>query len=135
MNTETRPERPEECVHADVHFANAVIDDLPLCGCGRHDAILAEIGNVLRSAKPPYYLVEWEPPAEFGSLGGELLLHAMSSRADLLEHGGSVYGSWLTERGQRFLSLLDAHPDDPDFDWLDYNGLACSECPGWGVGQ
>lgn len=118
-------EEPEGCVHADEHFAYTVVaDGLRLCGCGNPDAILAEVLDVLRAC--PLWEGRWNPdPEAWGSLGAELLLHAMDS-AELIEHGTSVGGSWATPKGERFLAVMDGKPES----FLDHApGYSCSHCP------
>lgn len=43
----------------------------------------------------------------------EFVFHVFE-RIGLLQHGGSVYGSWLTEKGERFFDLLSENLSDDD---------------------
>ena len=61
-----------------------------LCGCGRESikddliAIIRDTDEIVKIPDDPYH---------------ELLLHVLD-HADLLEHGTSIRGSWLSEKGR-----------------------------------
>lgn len=67
-----------------------------LCGCGRN-SIKADIIAVLRDTEQ---LVE-VPDTEYY----ELMLHLLDDK-ELVEHGTSVRGSWLTDRGKEIQAEL-----------------------------
>jgi hypothetical protein len=78
-----------------------------LCGCGRTDALAADAAAVLR------WRATWADGAEVDpcdldtdSRYVELILH-MLNEVDLLEHGGTVGGSWPTDLGRQWLAILD----------------------------
>lgn len=43
----------------------------------------------------------------------EFVFHILEHN-DLLQHGGSVYGSWFTEKGEKFLELLAENLSEDD---------------------
>jgi hypothetical protein len=43
--------------------------------------------------------------------------------ADLTEHGGSVWGSWLTDKGRDLLEYLEGNEED---DWMEPSIIAGS---------
>lgn len=67
---------------------------LGFCCCGNPDAGLAEIKEVLEAI-------------EHGTLQDKYLLHYyVLDKEHLTAHGTSVYGSWLTQKGKDFLTVL-----------------------------
>lgn len=117
---------PDGCPHAEAHFAYTAIHGLGLCGCGSHDAIVAAALNALRySARPIMTRGEWQPGPDWGPLGAELLMHVIDN-ADLIDHGTSINGSWITPKGERLLQVMEGKP----LEWLDdAPGFSCSDCP------
>lgn len=90
-------------VHDEIGWAYAVIyDDLGNCGCGYAEERLALVRQVLRDC-PLYEDERWR---SYSGPLGEWLLSIMS-HADLIEHGSSIGGSWITEKGKRFLAVLE----------------------------
>lgn len=109
--------------HEDDHFVYTVIcDKLRFCGCGNPDLVFDEVIKVLRAC--PLYEGNWQPSPDLGPIGQELLLYVMSD-ADLIEHGSSVGGSWITPEGERFLAVVGDRPHDA----FDNVGYSCSNCP------
>lgn len=108
--------------HADQHWIYAVIfDDLRFCGCGRPEDRLDLIVEMLRAC--PWYDGAWEGFSErLTSAGFEFIADQLTA-AELTEHGSSVGGSWLTDKGRRFLSVVNAFDFDAD------TGYSCSDCP------
>lgn len=108
--------------HADQHWLYAVIfDDLRFCGCGRPEDRLDLVVEMLCAC--PWYEGAWEGFSErLTSAGFEFIADQLTA-AELIEHGSSVGGSWLTEKGQRFLSLVEGFDFDADI------GYSCSDCP------
>ncbi len=83
----------------------AVSHHLGWCGCG----IPAAAADWLRRALEAH--PAWEKQALQGAVWGEdqgraYVLRYMLDHAALTEHGGSVGGAWLTERGKRVLAAL-----------------------------
>jgi hypothetical protein len=112
----------EPDAHADQHWLYAVIfDDLRFCGCGQPEERLALVVEMLRAC--PWYDGGWRAFSDrLTSAGFEFIADQLTA-ADLIEHGSSVNGSWLTEKGQRFLSLVEG------FDFDNDTGYSCSDCP------
>lgn len=89
----------------DIKYAKVICDNyfgkLNWCGCGIPDDALDEVQKVL----------EWA--STFGNreiidTGNPLILCLLYTldAAGFLEHGSSIYGSWLTETGEEFLKAL-----------------------------
>lgn len=82
---------------------DVIYDDLHACGCGYFESRLEFLRDTLRDF--PLYQSEeiWgkytEPVAEW--------FLCFLDGAELIEHGGSLSGSWLTAKGKRLLSLLE----------------------------
>lgn len=45
-----------------------------------------------------------------------LLMRYLMASINLTEHGGAVYGSWLTPKGEALLAFLDAKPAE---EWME----------------
>lgn len=116
-----------EVSHADLHWAYEVTDRLGYCGCGYPTAALSRVRDMLRLA--PFYdhhdeLRDLLPQDD----GFRMLLLGVIDRARLIEHGGNIEGSWLTDDGERFLAILDQCETDDDWDAIHGAGFSCSEC-------
>lgn len=92
-----------------------VLDHVPLCGCGNPEAGMALILELLQAA--PFHsnrerLLELLP-----DLGTRMVVLGALDEHDLIEHGTSIEGSWLTERGKQVLAVLEPH-EASDFEEL-----------------
>ena len=100
------------------------IKRLNFCDCGNPDDAYEALKEVLAT----YHTDEneengWQKRCErtkvwlekVGDQNGTLLLYFLTS-ANLLEHGGSVYSSWLTTEGKEVLEFLSDFGTNPD-DW------------------
>jgi hypothetical protein len=85
------------------------------CGCGSPEDAAGALLKLLR-LHPGYEhqreLDEWLPDA-----GVRYLLLYQLDRAELTEHGGSVGGAWLTDRGKALRAGLEQEGTD-DFEAL-----------------
>lgn len=87
-----------------------VMDLCGLCGCG-DDSIKEDIIKVLIAIADRHdrdWPDDWEQPIKDEKYY-ELILHILTN-ADLLEHGGSVYGSWPTDKGEEVLRIILGEP-------------------------
>lgn len=98
----------------------AMYSSLGLCGCGSpeevHELIVSSLAAFDRDSlgykcetsgvKLIEELVKSKP-----DVAAEFIAHFLS-KEELTEHGGSVYGSWLTERGKQFLEIGPMKMDD-----------------------
>lgn len=96
------------------------------CGCGNPDEAAAELLRLLELC--PLYDHRTEFEALFPSSGmGYLVLYTLD-HFDLIEHGGNVGGSWLTEKGQQVRDALRRESAS------EFDALAESSCVhGYGV--
>lgn len=124
------------CPGADLHFANEMIfgkSGLRFCGCGLPEDALDVVRSVLEhfADKDRDWRIEWGADLPDGV---QVLVLYTVDGAGLLEHGGSVYGSWLTPAGERFLAVLQRRT----WDQIEDAGIACGdatcETPNMGVG-
>lgn len=98
---------------------------LGLCGCGNPEEVynfLRDIlalcdrrkandgGEWINTAKATQELMMARP-----DIASEALLHILD-HYKLTEHGGSVYGSWLTSLGEQFLDAGPMIDGDMDYD-------------------
>lgn len=115
------------------HELSHFFEDWGWCGCGSPEAPAKLVLDVLRCA--PFY-----EPANRLSLttllpndGLFYFVLYMLDRADLIEHGGSVGGAWLTDRGKAVLQSLETLvATDPEFSTVFLDGIPppddCSIC-------
>src|SRR4249920_500313 len=94
----------DQRVDSDLEWAYAVCwSDLPLCGCGYPDDLRDLWRDLLRGIKANVW------PTEI--VDHEMFRYALLcslDRAELTEHGMSTDGSWLTDKGRRFLAIVEA---------------------------
>lgn len=107
------------------HWAFGVIyDRLHFCGCGLPEEALRLVTDLLT-------LAPWHDAgnAVGERIGGEdgtrhLVMYLIDG-AGLIEHGGSITGSWLTDDGVRFLNAMQTLDTEVVMD----AGYSCSDCP------
>lgn len=89
------------------HLYLIFTDHIPLCGCGDPQAGRELVHRILSLA--PLYENERYKEAEglCGTDAAFQIIMGLLSHADLLEHGSSLYGSWLTDRGRWLLWAVD----------------------------
>jgi hypothetical protein len=94
-------------------------EELGWCGCGSPDEVLGFIRDVLqamndwtqanrRDDEAAREAAQARQDALLPRAGGMLVLSYlyMLGAHGLTEHGGSVYGSWITDEGERVLAML-----------------------------
>lgn len=115
---------PDGCDYANEHQVNHYAR-LKLCGCGCPEEAYNFCREVLKCFDRRGALKggEWidaedavtkliiSDPATAAHVVSHLLTHL-----DLLEHGGSVGGSWLTDEGEKIVDLREATEEDMDND-------------------
>jgi hypothetical protein len=80
--------------------------DKLFCGCGNPEEAVALVHALLRAA--PFYESRERLSELLPTTGIEMLvLGALDETAELIEHGSSIGGSWLTPRGEEALRGLD----------------------------
>lgn len=113
-------------------------DELNFCGCGSPSDTLYVIKNVLRVHKnkldrcnkkvDEYYDLYKHEFQKALNLNDEycendfyinegvyqIVLNVLNN-ANLMEHGSSIGGSWLTKKGEEFLEALELMEDEFDF--------------------
>jgi hypothetical protein len=107
---------------ADRQFAYAVINDLPMCGCGDPRAALALVLRVLGGLNSPTRLGlhgDWTASTELPDDAVRYLVLGALDHAELIDHGTSVDYPWLTDKGRRFLEVMDRG----DYDEIDAGGF------------
>ena len=96
-----------------------IIHELGICGCAKPYAAYEEVHKMLkrvidpgRSAYPP---TEWIVP-ECEYEGYVLFMAYILNDKGFLDHGTSIYGSWLTNKGKLLLKALDEF-EKYDYEW------------------
>ncbi len=98
------------------------------CACGRPEDVAGLMLDVLTA------LESWDdiPRARLDELLPDRTRYTVLNYYDqigLIEHGGNINGSWLTEDGKMVLSALRKHGVDPE-DWGDHCSAASDgRCP------
>lgn len=98
LNEVTKPERQE--------FEDFIFSDIGMCGCASPDDVLDMLEAFLER-KQDY--MSYDDQVAFAKEHSEELMLFMQYILDnkgFTEHGTSVYGAWLTDKGKRFLELL-----------------------------
>lgn len=93
-----------------------IIENLKLCGCGDPEKTY----TILKETLEIFDNNNWEEKCKkqkaweekYGDLAF-LTLYFLNS-FDLLEHGGSVGGSWLSQEGKTLVKYLNENGCDPD---------------------
>jgi hypothetical protein len=90
--------------------AEAMFETLGLCGCGNPEWVHAFLLACLSEQCDDRGIIDSKKVAalvrENAEAVAELVLLFLHSHG-LTEHGSSVHGSWLTERGRHFLEAGD----------------------------
>lgn len=95
---------PDNTREAAVIIA-AAAQHLGWCGCGMPEAAAAWLRRALE-AHPSYEHQAVQRSVWGEDAGREYVLRYLLDHAAFTEHGGSVGGAWLTERGERVLAAL-----------------------------
>lgn len=106
----------------------AKLKSLKFCNCGNPEEGYAALRDTLAAYDNDEAVGGWEGRCERtdkwwkerGDGYAHLLLYFIDT-AGLLEHGGSVGGSWLSEEGKLVLAFLRQWGVDPD-GWIDEEG-------------
>ena len=86
-----------------------LLHELGICGCGMPDETYKAVFEMLKRARDKGKLIESDSPYE-------LFMAYTLDHLELLEHGSSIYGSWLTEKGEKMIAALEVF-EKYDFDW------------------
>jgi len=97
---------PDGC-HYNSEAEAFYYDQIQLCGCGNPKDVHKFLLDCMAATLDDHdTLIDYKKIISLvkGNLGivAELILHFLYSR-ELTEHGSSVFGSWLTERGKQVL--------------------------------
>lgn len=96
---------PNEC-HYETEAEAFYFDQIGLCGCGNPEDVHKFLLDCLSSGKDDSNIIDYKKVEKLVSENTEtvaqFVLHFLD-KVSLTEHGGSVYGSWLTERGKQVL--------------------------------
>lgn len=102
------------------------------CACGSPEDAFEALAKALRIISHDRWLDElkaWIPDD-----GLQLLLLYQLDKMDLTEHGGSVYGSWLSDKGKEVLAALE-HARDHQGGFLAVGANCCSDGYAVGIGS
>jgi hypothetical protein len=99
---------PKGC-HYDTEAEAFYFDQIGLCGCGRPKDVHAFLLKCLTAGKDDYpaildYKKIEKLVADNIEIVAEFVLHFLDD-VELTEHGSSLYGSWLTERGKQAVEI------------------------------
>lgn len=111
------------------HVYVLMYDHLGMCGCGYRDAAFDMVRDILNLA-PLHKDERWRQVEKMiGNPGAHhIVLSAMQS-AGLIEHGGSIDGSWLTDKGRWYQRVMAGITDWGVIDQVGYphNGDDCTD--------
>ena len=93
--------------HHDSEAEAMYYDQIRLCGCGCPEEVHKFLLDCM-SARRNELILDHEKVIELIKIHpdvvAEFVLHFLGDR-ELTDHGGSVYSSWLTERGKQVLEI------------------------------
>ena len=105
---------PDEC-HYETEAEAMYYGQLGLCGCGRPQDVHAFLIRCLATRSEEHGILDLKKIkaliSEKPEIVAEFVGHFICDK-HLTEHGGSVYGSWLTERGKQVLEIGPMVDDD-----------------------
>jgi len=92
------------------HLYALFYDHISGCGCNMPEAAYKLVLDILELA--PFYKDEnWRKVQTLiGTDGAFQIVIGLLSKANLLEHGGSMGGSWITPKGEYVRELMRRHP-------------------------
>jgi len=91
------------------HLHALFYDHIVGCGCNRPETAYELVRDILNLA-PFYEDGNWRTVSSLiGSDGAFQIVVGLLSKLDLLEHGGSMGGSWLTKKGEYVRDLVNRH--------------------------
>ena len=102
-----------------------LLTDVPVCGCGNPEQLYDLYRTVLRATPTPGSDDYRYGPAERAPDLDPLLWEVVNGVLDDIratEHGGNIWGCWLTKRGERLLAILDDYAQN-------YDRIPCGEQP------
>jgi len=111
---------PDGCHYSSLHglYHSAL---LGLCGCGSPEEAYNFCRDILKTCDRRDKAKDWisaeNAAAEIIKAQPEMAAHVfmhMLTHLDLLEHGGSVGGSWLTPDGEKIVDLRAANEGEFD---------------------
>lgn len=80
------------------------------CGCGSSDYLAERAIRLLKNFS--LRGDDWDKRFSiYDRIGDEILAHWFNDK-ELTEHGTSIYGSWLTKKGERVLGVLNELIED-----------------------
>ena len=91
--------------------AEDLLFDHFVCGCGDPVAGLQWLMDLLKMH--PLYEHQQEMAASLPDIGQRMLAIGQLDHAGLTEHGGTIEGAWLTDKGKALLARLEEEaPND-----------------------
>ena len=79
------------------------VDGLGLCCCGEPERVVRMMADYLNHRNPDYPTI-----VNTDGSDAQMLLAYLADKCGLTEHGGTVYGAWLTDEGKRWLARAAA---------------------------
>lgn len=86
-----------------------LIHELGICGCGCPKEAYEAVHKMLIMYMAPDYTKINDPH--------ELFMAYTLDNLEFLEHGSSIYGAWLTDKGKGLLAALDFFKSKYAYDW------------------
>lgn len=81
------------------------------CGCGTSDELAEMAYKLLEHFGTPHEERTFQFYKDDDHLAYEAIAHWIDHK-ELIEHGSSVYGSWLSEKGKELLAVLKKAKED-----------------------
>jgi hypothetical protein len=118
----------DQRAHILEHAYQLFYSDLDLCGCGNPENAYELVRDLLALA-PFYEDGRWRlAESLIGTPGACHMVLGMLEHAGLLDHGTSLRGAWLTDKGHWYLAALrEVQFDDLDEVGFPHDGEACTD--------
>jgi hypothetical protein len=103
------------CCHQDIEDLITTIYNIPSCGCGNPESLLMMLYTILSEMsnsnddKWNKTIREYRSKDSIFDNGLVHFVLYWLDQEQYTEHGSSVFGSWLTEKGEEFLKDLEEY--------------------------
>ena len=90
-------------------FDDIVFGEIGLCGCGYPDSVLDMIQEFLEKKSEERHSIYDEEAEEFAKKWALQMTYYLAYTLDhhgFTEHGTSISGAWITDKGKAFLEML-----------------------------
>ena len=109
------------------HELVEMVDELGICGCGRPHEVYKLIHIIMKAISKHGVKINQSITYEPWPAYHAFVIYQLN-KMEFLEHGSSIYGSWLTEKGKKLIEALN-EMEKYDYEYEDFynNNLSLVE--------